>query len=136
MTRTPAEDPRRHKRLIDEGSLWIMVAAPCVWAAHFLLSYWIAAVWCAKAGAEFASLDPVRPWILGLTVAAWVAIALLARHAVRRYGGQLLIDEDLTEDTEPERERFLGHATLLLAALSALAVLFDTIPALVFDRCV
>lgn len=136
MTRSTDDHVRRHKRLIDEGSLWIMVAAPCVWAAHFLLVYWIAAVWCAKADAQFASLEAVRPWMLGLTLVAWGAIALLARHAVHRYDGKLLIDEDLTKDTERERERFLGHATLLLAALSAVAVLFDTIPALVFDRCI
>lgn len=122
----------RHKRLIDDGSLWIMVAAPTVWAAHFLLCYWIAAVWCAKIGGP---LDEVRFWVLVLTAGALALVALLAWHAVRRYDGQLLIQEDLTKDTEEERERFLGHATLLLCSLSALAIVFDAVPALVFDQC-
>jgi hypothetical protein len=29
-------------------SLWLLVASPVIWAAHFLLCYGTAAVWCAK----------------------------------------------------------------------------------------
>lgn len=124
------------KRLLEEGSLWIMIATPSVWAAHFLLSYWIASVWCAKVVDGTGALDTVRLWVLGLTVAALALIGLLARHAVRRYDGRLLIHEDMAEDTEAERTRFLGRATLLLCCLSAVAILFNSLPALVFDRCV
>ena len=129
----PGEEPP--KRLLEEGSLWIMVAAPTVWAAHFLLCYWVAAVWCAKVTEGPGPLGPVRLTVAGLTVAALGLIGLLAWHAVRRYHGVLLIHEQLTEDTERERTRFLGHATLLLASLSAVAVVFDAMPVLVFDTC-
>ena len=129
----PGEEPP--KRLLAEGSLWIMVAAPIVWAAHFLLCYWVAAVWCAKVTDGQGPLGLVRLTVAGLTVLALALIAFLAWHAVRRYHGVLLIDEHLTEDTERGRTRFLGHATLLLASLSAVAVVFDAMPALVFDTC-
>jgi hypothetical protein len=123
------------KRLLEEGSLWIMVAAPTVWAAHFLLCYWVAAVWCAKVTEGPGPLDTVRIVIAALTLAALALIALLAWHAVRGYGGRLLINEELTEDTEKERARFLGHATLLLCSLSTVAILYSALPALVFDTC-
>ena len=127
------EDPP--KRLLEEGSLWIMVAAPTVWAAHFLLCYWVAAVWCAKVVDGIGPLGTVRWTIAALTAAALALIAFLAWHAVRRYDGKLLIREELTEDTEAERTRFLGHATLLLSELSAVAIVLDVLPAVVFDTC-
>jgi hypothetical protein len=70
-----------------------------------------------------------------LTVAALALLAWIARHAVRRYEGRLLIQEHLTEPSEAERTRFLGHATLLLCSLSAVAIVFDAMPAVVFNSC-
>ena len=129
----PGEEPP--KRLLEEGSLWIMVAAPTVWAAHFLLCYWAAAVWCAKVTDGPGPLGPVRLTVAALTILALGLIGWLAWHAVRRYQGALLIDDQLTGDSEAERTRFLGHATLLLASLSAVAVVFDAMPVLVFETC-
>ncbi len=125
----------KQKTLFEEGSLWPVIAALGIWAAHFLLSYWAAALWCAKAADGSGSLFWVRLAIAVLTLLALAAIAWLARHAVRRYGGRLTFEDDLTEDSAAERARFLGHATLLLCALSAVAVLFDAVPAVVFSTC-
>ena len=124
----------QHRRIIDEGSLWIMVAVPSVWAAHFLLVYWVAAVWCAKLGRD-AGLDPVRLAILGLTVLALGVVGWLAWMAWRDYAGRLPLGGEIEEDTDDGRRRFMGQATLMLAILSAVAILFDAIPALVFERC-
>lgn len=129
----PGEEPP--KRLLEEGSIWIVVAGPVIWAAHFLLCYWAAAVWCAKIAPAAGGIGPVRAAVGGLTVVALALIALIARLAVRRYHGVLVIDEAITDDTEGGRTRFMGHATLLLCALSATAVLFDALPALVFRTC-
>ncbi|SFP43226.1 hypothetical protein [Tranquillimonas alkanivorans] len=129
----PGEEPP--KRLLEEGSVWIMIAAPCIWALHFLLSYWAAAVWCAKLADRYDPILPVRAGVAVLTLVALAVVAWLARYAVRRYQGRLLIQEDLTEHSEAERTRFLGHATLLLCALSAAAIIFDSMPILVFDSC-
>ena len=32
----------------EKESLWVLTAAPTIWAVHLLLSYITAAVWCAK----------------------------------------------------------------------------------------
>lgn len=134
LSHTPAgeEGP---KRLLEEGSLWIMVAAPCVWALHFLFAYWGAAVWCAKIPERTGEILVVRLGIGGLTVAALVVVAWLAWKAISSYRARLLIQENLTGHSEAERTRFLGHATLLLCCLSATAIVFDAMPALVFDSC-
>lgn len=123
------------KRLLEEGSLWIMIAAPSVWALHFLLSYWAAAIWCAKIPQPTEPILAVRIGVGVLTLAALAAVGWLAWTAVRSYQATLLIQEKLTEHSEAERTRFLGHATLLLCSLSAVAIVFDAMPALVFDSC-
>lgn len=123
------------KRLLEEGSLWVMIAVPCVWAAQFLLSYWMAAVWCAKMAEGAEPIPLVRIAVGVFTVTALAAIGLLARHARRRYNGRLRVLVDLTEDSEPERTRFLGHAALLLCIVSAFAIVFTAMPALIFETC-
>lgn len=135
MTEPPRWGEEGPKHLLGEGSLWVMIAVPSVWAAHFLLCYWVAAIWCAKAAAAGASTDVMRLSLAALTVAALLLIGLLAAHAVRRYGARLLTRSELTEDTEAERTRFLGNAILLLCSMSTVAVVFTAMPLLVFDRC-
>ena len=73
------------KRLLEEGSLWIMIAAPCVWALHFLLAYWAAAVWCAKVPARTGDILVVRLGVGGLTIVALAVVGWLAWKAVRSY---------------------------------------------------
>jgi hypothetical protein len=123
------------KRLIDDGSVWVLVAGPVIWAAHFLLVYWIAAVYCAKAAAEDAPLDGPRLWIVLATIVALGLIGLVALHARRRYNGVFVINEEMTEDSLEERLRFLGHVALILCGLSVIAVLFSMAPALVLRTC-
>ena len=41
-------------------SLWLLTASPTIWAAHFLLSYATAAIWCAKIAGPGGSLTTVR----------------------------------------------------------------------------
>lgn len=135
MTEPPRWGEEGPKHLLEEGSLWVMIAVPSIWAAHFLLCYWVAAIWCAKVPAADASADPMRLALLGLTAAALLLIGLIALHAIRRYRARLLTRDELTEDTEAERTRFLGNATLLLCCMSAVAVVFTAMPLLVFDRC-
>lgn len=129
----------KYRRLIDEGSLWIMVAAPSVWAAHFLLCYWAAAVWCAKVGPD---LDTVFWIIMGLTAACLLIVLWLGWKARRDYDGRFYVESQLRGegpahdgDTVDDRRRFLGHATLLLCGLSFIAIVVDAAPILVFDRC-
>ncbi len=126
----------RAPRLVDEGSVWVLVAPLSLWAGHFLLCYWVAAIWCAKvAGETLAPLGTVRVVVLGLTVLAGLVLALLVRTARRRYSGVFRVDEAITDASDKARERFLGHVALLLCALAGVAMVMTAVPVLVFDQC-
>jgi hypothetical protein len=114
-------------------SLWLLVVSPSIWAAHFLLSYVTAAVWCAKTAERGGSLGPVRPAIAVYSAAALVAIAWNARVGWRRYRHESAATQHA--DTPPDRHRFLGFATLLLAGLSFGAVAFVAGAAFSFEDC-
>ncbi len=119
-------------RIIDQGSIWIMVAAPTLWAAHFVASYVLAAVWCAKIG---PSLTQPR-WIIAAMGALCAGVIVwLGVRAVRRYGGVFVIFEEITESSERGRDKFIGHVSLLLCILSVLAIVFTVIPGFVFGTC-
>jgi hypothetical protein len=118
---------------VDEKrqSLWLLAWPPAIWAAHFLGSYALAAVWCR-------GNSPGSSW-LGLSIAtsALVAIALIGyagwigwqKHNIP--GGKPSHDGDNNED----RTRFLGFATVLLAALSAMATAYTSVAALIAGAC-
>lgn len=115
-------------------SLWNLIVSPTVWAAHFLLSYITAAIWCAKFTPRFGTLTPVRWLIAGYTAAALIAIAINGWSGWRRHrldAAALPHDADSPED----RHRFLGFATALLAGLSAIAVVFAAFVVLYFEDC-
>jgi hypothetical protein len=115
-------------------SLWLLIVSPTIWAAHFLLSYITAAVWCAKFAGSTGTLGPVR-WAIGVyTVAALTGIAFNGRSGLRRHNfGSESLPHDF--DTPGDRHRFLGFATALLSGLSAIAVLFATMVLVFFHDC-
>lgn len=120
--------PEKHE------SLWRLIVSPTIWAVHFLVCYITAAIWCAKFAARFDSLGPVRGLIAVYTVAALIGIALNGLDGLRRHRhGEALLPHD--EDTPEDRHRFLGLATALLAALSAIAVLFAAAVTFYFHDC-
>ncbi len=113
-------------------SLWFVVAAPLVWAAHFLASYFTAAVWCARYAGPDASLGSARVAIGIYTAVALGAIGVVATLAWRRYRHG---DEALDADSAEGRHRFVGSSTLLLAALSALATVYSALAAVFVGSC-
>lgn len=116
-------------------NLWLLVVSPAIWAAHFLLSYLTAAIWCAKlAGGHDGSLAPVRWAIAGYSIAALAGIGLNGRSGLRRHRfGSESLPHDF--DTPGDRHRFLGFATVLLSALSAIATLFAAAVIVFFEDC-
>jgi hypothetical protein len=115
-------------------SLWLLVVSPTIWAAHFLLSYITAAIWCAKLGERNGSLGGVRSAIAVYTLLALVGIAMNGSDGWRRHRhGSETSTHDF--DTPADRHRFLGFATLLLAGLSFVATLFVASVALFFEDC-
>ena len=123
-----------NEKLAEEReSLAFLVGALCVWAAHFLACYGIAAVFCAKLGPSRA-LDEVRLVIGGLTVAALAAIGAFGWRGWKRHrlaGGAVPHDDDTPED----RHRFLGYATAITAMLSGVSVAYSGMVALFFRTC-
>lgn len=117
-----------------QDNLWTLIAAPVIWGFHFLFSYFLAAYRCAPNDDIFKDIGGTRAVIAGVTVVCLLLILLIARRAGREwrsYGGGYHNDKD----TDDARERFLEFSTLLLAALSFVAVAFETLPILVFWDC-
>jgi hypothetical protein len=127
MTRLPVEQP-----LPGHYSLWLLTIAPTIWAAHLLLCYITAAVWCAKFAGPGGALGGIRAAIAAYTAAAMIGIALIGWEGFRRHR---FGTETTTHDSAEDRHRFLGFATLLLAGLSAVGVLYAALAATYFHSC-
>lgn len=124
------------KRETGTGTdLWRVIAAPIIWATHFLFCYVFAAIYCEKAGRD-AALADVRIAIAIATLLALAGIGLSSQHlwAVR---GRSLTDNDFEfeHNTAEERHRFLSHVALMLCALSAVAVIYVAIPVFYLATC-
>jgi hypothetical protein len=122
VTSARPENPRR---------LWLLAAGPLIWALHFLVSYGIAAIWCAKRAGD-GDLTGARLAIAGLSLVALLAVAVLGWPPVRRWSARGP-RPDHAIDSALARDRFLDFATSLLAGLSAVAILFETL-AIVFVK--
>ncbi|HXH14279.1 MAG TPA: hypothetical protein VNP04_31525 [Alphaproteobacteria bacterium] len=115
-------------------SLWLLTASPIAWAAHLMLCYITAAVWCEKVVGPGGSLATVRVAMAVYTAVALVVIGVVGWIGYRRhsYGAADLPHDD---DTPEDRHRFLGYATLLLSGLSAVATLYAALVAVFFGSC-
>jgi hypothetical protein len=126
MTRPRAAESRQR--------LWIVPGPLVIWAAHFMLCYITAAVWCGKFAGRLAPLGPARTAIAAYTAIALVIIGVIA---VIGYRGHALGAEDPPHDADsPEdRHRFLGLAALLIAGLSGVAVIYSAMTVLFVETC-
>jgi hypothetical protein len=114
--------------------LVLLAAAPAVWMLQFLVSYVVVAMWCTRFAGRETSLEGARIAVAMVTVAALVAIALIGRGGYRRHRhGSETLPHDM--DTPEDRHRFLGFATLLLAGLSAVAVIYVALPVVFLADC-
>lgn len=115
-------------------SLWLLAVSPTIWAAHFLVVYVTAATWCARAAGPLGALGPVRIAIGAATLVALAGIGVVAWIGYRRHDyGFADVPHDFA--TAADRHRFLGFATLLLSALSAVAVVYVALVALFIGDC-
>lgn len=115
-------------------NLWTLITPPAVWALHFLVSYVVAAVYCAKAGDFTAPLAPVQ-LVVGAVTAGAVAVIGTATWQALRHWGLGVSGPPHDEDTPEERDRFLGFATLLLCGVSFVGVVFVALPAALIGDC-
>ncbi len=127
--------PRGHDDTYEGNqSLWLLIASPTIWAAHFLASYLTAAIWCAKYAGPDRSLGNVRIAIAVYTVMALIGIGYAGFVGYRRNRFQHKT-LPLGGDTPEDRHRFLGFASLLLSGMSAVATLFVALAALFIEKC-
>jgi len=121
-------------RPLDRGSLWLLTVAPTIWAVHLLASYITGAIWCAKVAGPAGTLGSVRTLVFWYTAVALLGIAVVGIEGFRRHRyGTEASTRDL--DSPEDRHRFLGFATLLLAGMSAVAVLYAALAATFFETC-
>lgn len=115
-------------------SLWLLTASPVLWAAHFLLSYITASIWCAKVTNPNRPFATVITAIIIYTIVALAGIGIVGWVGYRKhsYGAAALPHDD---DTPEDRHRFLGFSTLLLSALSAVAVIYAAFVVIFFRNC-
>lgn len=101
-----------------------------VWAAHFGVSYAANALACARGFADARLLgQPLVPAvIMGLTAVALLALGLVIRASLSGLEGSL----EEGGEAEPRFTRWLAATA---AALAALAVLFQAVPALSVPPC-
>lgn len=111
-------------------TLWTLIVPPTVWAVHFIFCYLWVAVSCAKYG-NFARFP------LAFAAGTIVALAIIvASGAIAFVQSRTPGDPPPhNESTGIDRTRFLAVATLLLAGLSVVAVLFTAAPALMLTDC-
>ncbi len=116
------------------GYLALLAAPAVIWSLHFLAAYITAAVWCADAPSRDAGLGPVRLAIILYTVVALAATLFVARGAHDR---RSLGDEEPPHDadTDEDRHRFLGFATLLLSGLAAVASIYLVMTVVFIGTC-
>ena len=115
-------------------SLWSLTASPLIWAAHLMLSYITASIWCAKLAGPNKSLWEVRMAIIIYTALALIGIGVIGLIGYRRHSyGQATLSHDA--DTPEDRHRFLGFSTLLLSGLSAVAVIYAALVVIFFRSC-
>ena len=120
---------------VDEPrqSLWALTAGPAIWAGHFLTTYAVSAVWCGNAGTH-ARFGTMLASFAVATVMALLAVAWVGRNGWVRYnhGGAVPSHH---KDTPDDRHRFLGLATLLLAILSGVSILYGALAVVMLRGC-
>jgi hypothetical protein len=122
---------RRGARLAGMSPLLGAVAGMLAWALHFTVAYGVTALACARGLADrtVLGLPLVTALVAGATALALAATAVVAARAARRLQGGL--SGEAGED-DPRFTAWLGAAVALLAAL---AILWQTVPALVLRPC-
>lgn len=121
-------------RLYYRDSLWSLIAGPTIWAAHFLISYISAALFCAKFAGP-TSLDILRVIIAIATVVALVGIGFAGVQAADNWRQALNAEWAADANSLTMRRRFVGRAAFLLSGLSGVSVLYVGLTVLFVSSC-
>jgi hypothetical protein len=120
-------------------ALFMFVAGPLIWSAHFLLVYLIVEAGCSGDGPGLRLFDPPVPKVVTLAAAAAAAAAALAcaGWSYRRWRAsehEPAADES-GDHQHRDRGGTLAFAGYLLSLLSVVTILFVGLPALFLPSC-
>jgi hypothetical protein len=110
-------------------SLWWIVAPAAIWVGHFLVSYAMVAIACARTGV----LGPVGPAFAVLTGVALAALVGTGLRGFRRY--REVPPEEPEADSDIARQRFLALATALLSGLAVLGIGYVALSFAIIGAC-
>jgi hypothetical protein len=112
------------------AAVLLSLAGLVVWAVHFTAIYMITAVACERALVGHTLLGvPLVPALVGIaTLVALALLGIVVRPALRGLGGPRMEGGE----TEPRFTRWFAAST---GTLSALAVVFQAMPALLLPGC-
>lgn len=106
--------------------LWFLIGGPVIWLLHYLSIYTVNALHCARPrswlGTAWLSL-PISSWMILLSSA--LALSVMACVSLRQHR---------VFDTG-ESQRFRTRLTDGLCLLSALAVVWETLPVFLVSKC-
>ncbi|APE45737.1 hypothetical protein BOO69_18780 (plasmid) [Sulfitobacter alexandrii] len=104
---------------------------PLIWALHFVCCYGVVAVTCAK-GWDYGT---VRAGLLIFSAGALGGIAVVGWAAWRQWDVSHTADPVNRLGRAEDRYHFLGHAAFLLSIISAIGVVFVTLPLVLIGGC-
>lgn len=112
------------RNLLTLDRLTSLVAAPLIWAAHFLFCYVLVSLACAYG---FGGTG------IGIALATLVALALIGCIALANYRKWRRIRQAKTPGTDIGS--FFSLNSMLLCAVSAVALIWVAYPAAVLPAC-
>lgn len=106
-----------------------------VWAIHFVLVYIVAGLACARgwSTATVAGFTPASWGLLLSGLVAVVSLALIARRAWRDTPRPSL--QGAVDAPPLPRRAFVARIVVALCLLSAIAIVFTTLPMLLLPTC-
>lgn len=106
--------------------LVFLIVGPLIWFAHYLFIYSVNALRCARASVSLGAMwlgVPVSGWIIVLSsVLALTAMVWMTMHQHRRI-------------VSMRRPAFHSRLTTALCLLSAMAVVWQTLPVFLVNAC-
>jgi hypothetical protein len=106
----------------------LALAGLLIWSLHFGAIYAFQALACARgfAGREVAGVDIVTAFIAAVTLLALLAAAAVIATGRRSSGPAVEL---------AEHDEFLRRLTILVAGLSAVAIIWQALPVLMMPPC-
>lgn len=108
------------------STVLLALAGPIIWAAHFLVTYALIGVACARwpLELEIAGIGVRSAIIGGLTVLAFIGIGVVLRQAARN-----------TAEGRAAAQRFLDWLTRAAALLAGLGIIWSAAAGLMVQSC-